>query len=224
MAERAATAERGRRRRMKPGSRQRRFRLPELALGVALVAGGGLGAVLWATHEPSQRVLVAARPIRRGETMEAGMLRWATVSGDHIAGLTDTAGLGGRIATIDIAAGSPLQASLFRPATVVGVDQIEYGLALAPGDFPVGLAVGDDVMVVVLPRPEPDGQLVAPVTLPQAAEVLVAPVEDDPVVASTAGVVINLLVSRADLELLATAADVRLARLPEGDRAMIAGA
>jgi len=189
-----------------------------------LVAGGALGAVLWATHEPSQRVLVAARPIRRGETVEAGMLRWATVSGDRIAGLTETTGLGGRIATVDIDPGSPLQPSLFRPATVVGTNQIEYGLALAPGDFPVGLAVGDDVMVVVLPRPEPDGRLAAPVTLAQAAEVMVAPAVDDAVVATTAEVVVNLLVGRADLELLATAADVRLARLPDGDAAVTVGA
>ena len=60
---------------------RRRVHLPELALGVLAVAGGGLGAVLWSADEPSQRVLVAARPIQRGESLDASMLRWARILG-----------------------------------------------------------------------------------------------------------------------------------------------
>lgn len=187
-----------------------RARLPELVLGVLLVAGGALGAVLWATHEPSQRVLVATRAIQRGESLDASMVRWADVSGDHIAGITETAGLEGRIAAVDIVVSSPLQESSFRSPTMVGQNQMEYGLALDPGDYPIGLAVGDLVMVVVVPPPDIGGEERIPVRLSTIAEVLVAPSAD---LAPGERAVINLSMARADIETLATAVEVRLGRI-----------
>jgi hypothetical protein len=189
-----------------------RLRLPELALGVGLVAAGALAAVLWATHEPSQRVLVAARAIHRGESLSPEMVRWASVSGDHLTAVTNPSGLGGRLAAVDIAPGSPLLVSLFRAPVAVGVGQTEYGLALGPGDYPVGLAVGDHVVVVVVPPVGADGRPVAPEVLDGTAQVLVAP---DPAVAPGATAVVNLLVADADVPVMAAAADVRVGRVSE---------
>ena len=189
-----------------------RVRVPELALGVMLVAGGALGAVLWATHEPTQRVLVAARSIQRGESVDATMLRWAVVSGDRITAIDVTEGLGGRIAAVDIAAGSPLQDVLFQPPTSIGAGQIEYGLALDPGDFPVGLGVGDVVEVVAVPAPDATGTASEPITLAVAAEVLVAPGAD---LAPGQKAVVNLLIARGDAPVLATAIEVKLGRVSD---------
>jgi hypothetical protein len=184
--------------------------VPELALGVLLVAGGGLGAVVWAGHEPTHRVLVAARTIERGETLDASMLRWASVSGDAITAVADPATLSGQLAAVEIPNGAPVQATSFRPPTTVGLDQVEVGLALDAGDYPAGLAVGDHVLVVIVPPPDNTGAPVPPTVLPAGAEVLAVPGED---LAPGVKAVVNLLVERTDAPALAAAADVRIGRV-----------
>jgi hypothetical protein len=188
----------------------RRVRVSELILGIFLVAAGALGAVLWATREPTQRVLVAAVPIVRGQSLDASMVRWAEVRGDQISATTDPAGLGGKIAVVDIEAGSPIQAAAFRDPVTASGDLVEYGLALDAGEYPYGLAVGDHVIVVVLPEAipgEPDPQ---PVTLNSPAEVVVAPAAE---LAAGDPAIINVLVPRADVVTLAAADHVKLGRI-----------
>ena len=187
-------------------------KLPELVLGIFLVAGGALGAVLWATHEPTQRMLVATRDIRRGESFDESMLRWASLSGEHLAVVDQPAALTDGIAAVDIRAGSPLLTSSVRAPTVIGATQVEYGMALDPGDFPVGLAAGDHVMVVVVLPVDETGQRLEPLTLTTVAEVLAAP---GPELAPGEKAVVNLLVERADLALLAGAADLHIGRVEQ---------
>jgi len=185
-------------------------KLPELVLGIMLVAGGALGAVLWATHEPTQRVLVAARNIQRGESFDGSMVRWASVSGDHLAVIGDPRLLVQRIAAADIRAGSPLVASSLRAPTVIGPTQVEYGVAMDAGDFPVGLAAGDRVLVVAVLPADETGKRPEPLTLSTQAEVLAAPV---PELAPGEKAVVNLLVEQTDVALLASAAELHIGRV-----------
>ncbi|MSW20193.1 MAG: hypothetical protein F2873_04785 [Actinobacteria bacterium] len=134
-----------------------RIRLPEMALGLGLVAAGTLGSVLWAARGPSERVLVAARSIQRGDVLDPSSVRWATVSGDRIVGISDPSELRGRVVIGDVDPGTPLQRALLRPVDEVGPTQAEVGLSLEPGDFPQGLAVGDRVAVVLVSAADPIG-------------------------------------------------------------------
>ncbi|CAB4880141.1 MAG: hypothetical protein F2934_08000 [Actinobacteria bacterium] len=134
-----------------------RIRVPEMALGLGLVAAGTLGSVLWAARGPSERILVAARSIPRGDVLDPSSVRWATVSGDRIVGISDPSELRGRVVIGDVDPGTPLQRALLRPVDEVGPTQAEVGLSLEAGDFPQGLAVGDRVAVVLVSAADPIG-------------------------------------------------------------------
>jgi len=134
-----------------------RIRVPEMALGLGLVAAGTLGSVLWAARGPSERILVAARSIPRGDVLDPSSVRWATVSGDRIVGISDPSELRGRVVIGDVDPGTPLQRALLRPVDEVGPTQAEVGLSLEPGDFPQGLSVGDRVAVVLVSAADPIG-------------------------------------------------------------------
>src|SRR6187397_1664290 len=135
------------------------------------------------------------------------MVRWASVSGDHLAVIGDPRLLVQRIAAADIRAGSPLVASSLRAPTVIGPTQVEYGVAMDAGDFPVGLAAGDRVLVVAVLPADETGKRPEPLTLSTQAEVLAAPV---PELAPGEKAVVNLLVEQTDVALLASAAELHI--------------
>lgn len=193
-----------------------RVRMPELVLGVGLAAAGALASVLWASHAPSQRVLVAARSLHRGEVLDASMIRWATVSGDPISGLADPTALRGATVDREVVAGAPIQQGMLRDSDALVAGEVEIGLALQPGDYPPSIAAGDSVSTVIIPAADPTGASTYPRVLDTAARVRSVSSSDSAAGTTT---VITLAVPAADAGSVLAAARVRLAILPaQGER------
>lgn len=132
--------------------RKRSFRMPEIVLGMFLVVGCALAAVLWQQHNTSTAtVVVAARPIEHGQLITAADLRGAQMGGETSAMISgdSAAALLGRVAVVDIAAGVPLTPTLLVETTPLAADEALTSMALAPGQVPPDLAVNDRVRIVV---------------------------------------------------------------------------
>lgn len=135
-----------------PSVNRRSFRLPEVVLGVFLVAGCALGAVLWQkSADTTTTVVVAGRRISRGSVIGAGDLRGAQVGGETsamIAGQSAHALLG-KIAVIDIDVDVPITPTLLTDARALAIDEALTSMALAPGHLPPDLATNDTIRIVV---------------------------------------------------------------------------
>ena len=135
-----------------PSPGKRSVRMPEVVLGVFLVAGCAFGAVAWqrATNRTTT-VVVAGRHIARGSVIGVEDLRGAQVGGETgamIAG-TDARLLLGKVAIVDIDAAVPLTPTLLTDAAPLGIDEALSSVALEPGQFPPDLAAGDHVRIIV---------------------------------------------------------------------------
>lgn len=184
-------------------------RVPEAALGVGLVAAGVLGSMLWSQRGDSQRVLVAARTIQRGESLGADAVRWARTGGDRLAAVGSTAALLGSLAAVRIGAGEPITASMLTSAPPAVPGGVTVAVALDAGDAPADLVPGDTVAVVLVTEVEPGAAPdVARLAVPA---VVVGVSEADPMTGARR--VVDLGVDAADLAALAGADDVRLARM-----------
>jgi len=159
--------------------------MPEVVLGVLLVAGCALGAVLWQRSANStSTVVVASRPIARGSIIGADDLRGAQVGGETsamIAGESAHALLG-KVALVDIAANVPMSLSLLADTQPLGENEALSSMALEAGDYPPDLAADDHVRILVTGRPDATGSAVTTLVDEGA---LVWSVEDSPDGAST---------------------------------------
>lgn len=132
---------------------RRRARLPELVVGMALMVGFALAAVLWhMSTTDRQGALALAGPVSRGDVIKASDLRVVYLSSDsHIARLNkgEAAEVVGRTALSDLPAGTMLTRGSVAPALTVGPGEGLVGLALEPGQVPdANLRPGDVVNVV----------------------------------------------------------------------------
>jgi hypothetical protein len=140
------------RRQPAPALGRRSFRLPEVVLGVFLVAGCALGALLWQQHaDRTTTVVVAARSIVRGSVITAADMRAAKIGGETEAMIpaSSARSLLGTVAVVDIGADVPFTATIVTHAAPLGADEALTSVALAPGLLPPDLAPGDDVRIVV---------------------------------------------------------------------------
>jgi len=139
-------------RKLAPVAPKRSFRLPEVVLGVLLVAGCALAAVLWQQSTNSTTtIVVAARPIARGSVITAEDLRGAQIGGETTAMVSgdDAHFLLGKIAVADVALGVPLSPTLVVDEKSLGPDEALTSMALEPGQVPPDLAPNDHVRIVV---------------------------------------------------------------------------
>jgi hypothetical protein len=168
-----------------PSTTKRSFRLPEVVLGVLLVAGCALGAVLWQrSADSTTTVVVASRPIARGSIIGPDDLRGAQVGGETSAMIAgDSAhALLGKVALVDIAANVPMSLSLLSDTQPLGADEALSSMALKAGDYPPDLAADDHVRILVTGRPDATGSAVTTLVDEGA---LVWSVEESPDGAST---------------------------------------
>lgn len=132
---------------------RRRTRIPEVAIGLLLMVGFSLGAVLWHLNTTRREpALALAADVQRGEVIRAGDLRVVYLaSDDPIAHLPESAesDLVGRTAVADLEQGTLLTRSQVVAKAVLEPNEGVVGLALDPGQFPaIGLVPGDQVNVV----------------------------------------------------------------------------
>jgi hypothetical protein len=131
-----------------------RRRLPELVLGIFLVAGCALGAVLIAASGRERTpVLALSQNISRGDVLDPGDLETVYVGSDSsIAYLrsNDDEQVLGRAALTDLKAGTLVTVDQFAPQTdVLSAGDGALGLALETHEMPsVGLVPGDLVNVI----------------------------------------------------------------------------
>lgn len=133
--------------------RTKRGRLPELAVGLLLMIGFALAAVLW--HSSSSQkdpVLALAVDVSRGDTISATDLRVVYLaSDDPIAAVpqASSADIIGRVAVTDLDAGTIVSRRLVAERVALAAGDGVVGLALDPGQYPAsGLLPGDRVNVV----------------------------------------------------------------------------
>jgi hypothetical protein len=135
---------------------QRRVRTPELALGLLLAAGCGLGAVMWtASASSTTPALVLANDVKRGEVLKLSDFApaEARTTGLQLVAFAERNDYVGRIAAIDMPA-----ASAITDAVALKVAPIAEGEGLAAvrveaGQYPTGLRAGSVVEIVGLADP-----------------------------------------------------------------------
>jgi flagella basal body P-ring formation protein FlgA len=141
-----------------PGRNSRvksRVRAQWLVLAAALTVLAGL-LVAWALAGAADRVDVVsmARPVAAGTVIQLDDLTVAHVAFDgEVQGLvpaTSMDALVGRMATVDLPAGSLLTAGMWADATGLTAGERTVGAVLDAGRFPIGLAQGSAALAVAI--------------------------------------------------------------------------
>ena len=190
-------------------------RIPEVLLGVLLVAGCALGALLWQrSSSATSPALVLAHDVRRGDVLELQDFTSAEVraTGARLLPFADAERLVGRVVAADFRAFTPVTDDLAVEVIPLGVDESLVGRRLEVGQFPEGLQPGDLVTVVVL-EPDALGAIgsstigAGPRTTPLPATLETLSVIDG----GPGDVVATLRVASGAAEQIAAAPEVRLA-------------
>ncbi len=176
-----------------------------LALGAALVVLAGV-LVAWAVGRAADRVQVVqvARAVAAGGIIGLDDLSVTGVAFDaEVQGLVPERSLEalvGRMAAVDLQAGSLLQVGMWRDTPLLNPGERSVGAILSPGRYPAGLARGDTA-------------LAAPIEGEENAGVVVRIIDTH---LSTDGT-LSLTLAVADAE------SVRLAQLAATDRLVLVG-
>ena len=137
------------------GASRRRWRIPELAIGLVLMCGGALGAILLSRSGDSVVVVVgSAHNLDRGSQISAQDLIALEVplsfAASFVAG-ADAAALIGQTMLIDVKALAPLATAMMSRSSELQPSEALVSAAVTVGNFPSDLAVGDNVRVVTVP-------------------------------------------------------------------------
>ena len=171
-----------------------RRRLPLAAVGVlAAVAGALAAAALFSSVGQRQEVLAVARPVAVGAPIQAADLAVAEVSASQALRplpASARAGVIGRPAAVGLVPGTLLTKESVAHGRALAPGQALVGLALKPGRFPLGIAKGQGVLVVIgeadavdavhravvveVDEEQAEGERVVSVLLPEASAAAVA--------------------------------------------------
>lgn len=130
---------------------RRRLPLTAVAVVVAVVGAAVFAGLLSSTNERSE-VLAVARPVAVGDRIEAADLAVAEVSAsDALRPLpaSERARIVGRRAAVGLVPGTLLTADAVAAGPVLDPGKATVGLSLKPGRFPLGIAKGQRVLLVV---------------------------------------------------------------------------
>ena len=134
---------------------KRHWRIPELAVGLVLMLGGALGAILLSRSGDSiVNVVGAAHDLRRGEKItREDLIAVETPLSMSNAFVADTqaASLIGQTVLVDLQASTPLTMSMFSDQQQLLPDEALTSAAIQQGNYPVDLAVGDQVRLITVP-------------------------------------------------------------------------
>ncbi|MEY2995384.1 MAG: hypothetical protein RLZZ39_209 [Actinomycetota bacterium] len=153
--------------------RRRKVKVPELAIGLFVIAAAVTVSVVLNTDDSEGTgVLAVNRAVQRGEIIDTGDLTVVTLTADQDIALLSTRladEVVGMRAAVDIDAGTPLSSShLFDVVPLSSADAV-VGIVVDDSAAPTDLVVGDTVRVVFLDSSLEEGDLVT--TLPTLAEV-----------------------------------------------------
>lgn len=153
--------------------RRRKVRIPELAIGLFVIAAAvTISVVLNTDDSKGTGVLAVTRAVQRGEVIDSGDLTVVTLTADQNIALLSTRLAGdivGMRAAVDIDAGTPLSSSHLFDVVPLSSSDAVVGIVVDDSLAPADLVVGDTVKVLFLDSSLEDGDLVT--TLPTLAEV-----------------------------------------------------
>ena len=133
----------------------RKQRVPEMAIGIALVIGGALGSLLlFQSATNTITVVSASHFLPRGHVIEPSDLlamELSEQSGRAFVKATDAQSLVGKSMAIDIDPSTPIHRSMLQIRDPLTVGEALTSAAVDVGDFPPALADGDRVQVVFAP-------------------------------------------------------------------------
>ena len=137
------------------GASRRRWRIPELAIGLVLMGGGALGAILLSRSGDSVVVVVgSAHNLDRGSQISAQDLIALEVPLSFAASFVasdEAAALIGQTMLINVEALAPLTTAMMSQTDELQPSEALASAAVNVGNFPSDLAVGDNVRVVTVP-------------------------------------------------------------------------
>ena len=136
-------------------SEKRHWRIPELAVGLVLMLSGALGAILLSRSGDSIVVVAgAANDLQRGQKISPPDLIAIEVplslSSSFITE-SRASSLIGQTLLVDLQGSTPLTASMFSDQQQLLPDEALTSAAIQQGNYPIDLAVGDQVRLVTVP-------------------------------------------------------------------------
>ncbi len=160
--------------------RRRKVRVPELAIGLFVVAAAVTVSVVLNTDDTTGTgVLAVNRALERGEIIDRSDLSVVTLTADQNVALLSTRladEVVGMRAAVDIDAGTPLSSSHLFDGVPLSTSDAVVGIVVDDSFAPADLVVGDTVRVVFLDTSLEDGDVVT--TLPSLAEVWTISIPD----------------------------------------------
>ena len=133
----------------------RKQRVPEMAIGIALVIGGALGSLLlFQSATNTITVVSASHFLPRGHVIAPSDLlamELSEQSGRAFVKAADAQSLVGKSMAIDIDPSTPIHLSMLQIRDPLTVGEALTSAAVDVGDFPPALADGDRVQVVFAP-------------------------------------------------------------------------
>jgi predicted RNA-binding protein len=189
-------------------------------LGVLVLVVSALAA-LWLFQSSTDRtgVLALAGPVERGEVVTAEDLVTVEVAADEAIAVTrpgDVAGVVGRVALVDLPAGSLITASQVASAGEVQVGEGVVGLRLEPGQVPaLRVTPGTTVSVLLTPPSAMASESLTASQIEAGSEVLVdaATVVDAAALGGQGEMVVSLSMTEDQARTVASAATLGRVRL-----------
>ena len=136
------------------GERKKK-RVPDMAVGIALIALGVIGSMaVYRSASATVSVVGVVRDLDRGWVIEASDLQAIRISPETAQYFVDASNAGsllGKSLTVSVNGGTPLSESMVSSASPLGLDEALTSAAVPTGNIPANLAVNDKVRLVLTP-------------------------------------------------------------------------
>jgi hypothetical protein len=138
-------------------------RLPEMAIGIALVLGGAVGSLfLFQSATNTITVVSASHFLPRGHVIESSdllALKLSKQSGAAFVKAADAPWLIGKSMAVDVGSSTPIHPAMLQTKDPLTSAEALTSAAVEVGDYPPTLADGDRVQVVFAPDISSGGSL-----------------------------------------------------------------
>jgi hypothetical protein len=136
------------------GERKKK-RVPDMAVGMALIALGVIGSMtVYRSASATVSVVGVVSDLDRGQVIEASDLQAIRISPETAQFFVDASNAGsllGKSLTVSIKGGSPLSESMVSSESPLGLNEALTSAAVPAGNIPANLAVNDKVRLVLTP-------------------------------------------------------------------------
>lgn len=184
-----------------PVGRRNRTRM---ALGVVVLVMCVLGAMtMYANASDRVDVLTVRRSVAAGQRVTADDLDVVSISSDsklQTLATTQRSAVVGKIAVVGLVPGSLLTSAQISDGPRVPAGMVITGATVKPGQFPIGLRAGDDVMLVETPLATATGAAAEPIDRGAARVLEVANLDD-----ASSALAVSLIVPDDDAAPIASA-------------------